>query len=166
MHNWNLPTLKEEKPFVYSTMTPVDFKFPMVSVLPWRLGLLDFANFRYKIAVKDIGDTCAAQAVDATRLPQSPYAFRLFGPEDYSTNNVQQALSEVLGKEVRIETVPSEGFLAFFSHIFPPNVAQLFTDMTKSFLPGGVLDATRENGEETKRGKIGLVEGFREMLSA
>lgn len=166
MHNWNLPTLKEEKPFVYSTVTPVDFKIPMVSILDCELGPLTFANFHHKVAVKDIGDACAAQAVDTKPLTQSPYAFRLFGPEDYSTNDVQQALGEVLGKEVRVETVPAEGFLGFFSHIFPPNVAQLFTDMTKSFLPGGVLDATRENGDETKRGKIDLVEGFREMLSA
>jgi len=34
MHNWSLPTLKEDKPFIYSTMTPVEFKVPMVSITP------------------------------------------------------------------------------------------------------------------------------------
>lgn len=148
MHNYNLPTLQEEKPFFHSVITPADLEVPMV-------------------AVKDIGTTTAAQAIAAgTSLPQNPFAFELHGPKAYSTNEVQQALAAVLGKDVRAELVPKEGLGDFFSTFLPPNVARLFVQMTTAFLPGGVMDGSKPRTGKVEKGSVNLVEGFREMLSS
>jgi uncharacterized protein YbjT (DUF2867 family) len=120
-----------------------------------------------QIAVKDIGNTCAAQALGVGRpLPENPFTFELHGPQSYSTNDVREALTEVLGKDVRADIVPKESLPDFFSSFLPPNVAQLFVEMTRSFLPGGVIDASHPASGRVERGKVSLVEGFRDMLAA
>lgn len=120
-----------------------------------------------QVAVKDIGATCAEYAAGVDKpLPESPFAFQLYGPEEYSTADVQEALTQVLGKHVRAEIVPKEGLPDFYSSFLPPNVAQLFIEMTTSLLAGGVMDASKPPTGIVKRGKVSLAEGFKEMLSS
>ncbi|KAG8405100.1 hypothetical protein J3459_022238 [Metarhizium acridum] len=81
MENWTvaLDTLRGPEPFFYSTVTPLEWKIPMV-------------------AVGDVGAVIASQALKQESSPRRPYVFELHGPRMYSPLDVQVAFSDALGE--------------------------------------------------------------------
>jgi uncharacterized protein YbjT (DUF2867 family) len=125
MENWLnfLGTLKAPEPLVPSTITPLDWKVPMV-------------------AVRDIGATLAAELTTKTTSPPprpKPQVFELQGPQDYSPLDVRQALKESLRRDVPMKPIEKEELHGFYSNIFPPEIVPEWVEMTRSFLPGGIM---------------------------
>lgn len=141
MENWTMfpDGLKAPDPFFYSTVTPVDYRFPM-------------------IAIKDIGETLAHEALtipkeetarnsDGTTLPR---IYELHGPEDYTPMDVKAVLSKAINKEVEIRPVEQKDLDEFFGHIFPPDTCAEWAEMAKCFLPGGVAVENPPQEEESQ----------------
>jgi uncharacterized protein YbjT (DUF2867 family) len=122
MENWimNLATLKGPDPFFFSTITPVDYKIPMVSIL-------------------DIGTTLAEQLIDEATLAERPYIFELHGPQNYSPLDVRAAFTKALGKEVVLRPVEKKDFRKFYAQIFPPTILDYWVELAMSILPDGKL---------------------------
>jgi uncharacterized protein YbjT (DUF2867 family) len=122
MENWtmNLATLKGPDPFFFSTITPVDYKIPMVSIL-------------------DIGTTLAEQLTDKATLAESPYIVELHGPHKYSPLDVRAAFTRALGKEVELRPVEKDNLRKFYAQIFPPTILNDWVELAMSILPDGKL---------------------------
>jgi hypothetical protein len=114
------------------------------------------------VSVNDIGKTVAARAVQPSPLEVDPCIIDLHGPRDYSALDVQKAWEEVLGTEVQLRVVEPDQLENFYGHIMPPGVAELFTEMTKSFIPGGVIHQDPlDPASEIQKGSDTLVDAFR-----
>lgn len=150
MENWTMfpDGLKAPEPFFYSTVTPVDYRFPM-------------------IAVKDIGEVLAREALDTPKDKKStksdgtmpsPDIYELHGPEDYTPLDVKASLTKAMGKDVEIRPVEQKDLDEFFGHIFPPDQCKEWVEMAKCFLPGGValLNPPPESESRVVRGKVTL----------
>ncbi|KAL8367238.1 hypothetical protein RB599_010290 [Gaeumannomyces hyphopodioides] len=150
MENWmmSLETVHQEPPFFYTTITPLDFKVPM-------------------IAVKDIGSTLAAQLLaTGSAPPANPHVFELWGPEDYSSLDTQAAFAAAAGRDVEVRPVPKDGLGDFFVQAgLPPSVAKEWAEMSACFLPGGVIEADVSRTEGVVRGKTTLHEAVKEMYN-
>ncbi|CEO58393.1 hypothetical protein PMG11_03122 [Penicillium brasilianum] len=122
MENWtmNLATLKGPDPFFFSSITPVGYEIPMVSIL-------------------DIGITLAEQLTDEAILAEKPYIFELHGPQNYSALDVRAALTRVLGKEVEVRPVEKDHLRKFYAQIFPPTILDHWVELATSILPDGKL---------------------------
>jgi uncharacterized protein YbjT (DUF2867 family) len=151
MENWSssIDTLKAPEPFFFSTITPLDYKIPMV-------------------AARDIGAVLAREALSGKKTSQNPYIYDLQGPQDYSPNDVRAVFTKALGgRSVAINAVESDQLPEFFGKIFPANVAAEFVEMTRSFLPGGKMIVEPDPVErELVRGETGLEEALTDVLKA
>ncbi|KAL8367239.1 hypothetical protein RB599_010290 [Gaeumannomyces hyphopodioides] len=179
MENWmmSLETVHQEPPFFYTTITPLDFKVPMVRnppslFLPFSPRPLPFqpkpqANPPPQIAVKDIGSTLAAQLLaTGSAPPANPHVFELWGPEDYSSLDTQAAFAAAAGRDVEVRPVPKDGLGDFFVQAgLPPSVAKEWAEMSACFLPGGVIEADVSRTEGVVRGKTTLHEAVKEMYN-
>lgn len=116
----NLATLKGPDPFFFSTITPVDYKIPMVSIL-------------------DIGTTLAEQLICKATLAEKPCVVELHGPQDYSPLDVQAAFARALGKEAKLRPVERYQFRKFYAQIFPPSILDYWVELATSILPDGKL---------------------------
>jgi uncharacterized protein YbjT (DUF2867 family) len=143
MENWNmsLETLKAPEPFFFTTITPVDWKVPM-------------------IAVQDIGLTLARELVTERTPPSKLHIFELQGPEPYSPLDVQRIFSQALGKEVAMKLVEKEDLPEYFAKFFPPSTVDDWVEMARSFIPGGIAarDATKQSEENIVHGTTTLAE--------
>ncbi|KAM5526732.1 NmrA family protein [Fusarium oxysporum f. sp. phaseoli] len=89
MENWSsaLDTINSDNPYFYSTIAPLDYSLPMVSV-------------------KDIGKTCAREALSAgTPLERSPRIVYLHGPRNFTVRDVWEAFEKVTGKKIKTNLV-------------------------------------------------------------
>ncbi|KAK5996840.1 hypothetical protein PT974_02185 [Cladobotryum mycophilum] len=146
MENWtaSLETLQTPEPFFFSTITPLDWKVPMV-------------------ATRDIGLALAAELIKQPESGDSsgPFIFDLHGPQEYSSLDVQAAFSSALGKKVELRAVERDGLHGYFAQVFPPAHVDLWVEMSLSFLPGGIL-APDKNDYDNKP----IVHGRTELLEA
>ncbi|KAM0424165.1 hypothetical protein ACHAPT_010534 [Fusarium lateritium] len=144
MENWtrSLETLKAPEPFFFSTITPLDFKVPMV-------------------AVKDIGQALASELVKESTPPTKPHILELHGPQPYTPLDIQRVFSQILGKEVEVKAVEKEDLPAFFGKIFPPQIIDEWVEMSTCFLPGGIAEK-----DVTKEGEVQVVKGKTELIEA
>jgi hypothetical protein len=122
MENWtmNLATLKGPDSFFFSTITPVDYKIPMVSIL-------------------DIGTCLAEQLTDQANLRKKLHIVELHGPQKYSPLDVRAAFTRALGKEVDLRPVEKHHLHQFYAQIFPPTILDYWVEMAMSILPDGKL---------------------------
>lgn len=141
MENWamSLETLRAPEPFIFSTITPLDWKIPM-------------------IAVKDIRSTLASELLKESTPPAKPYIFELHGPRQYTPLDVQEAFSKALGKEVAIKPVEKSELRGFFSQVFPEPIVGDWVEMATSFLPGGIMAADTVDYD-----KVNVVRGPTEL---
>ncbi|KAK2669069.1 hypothetical protein RAB80_014595 [Fusarium oxysporum f. sp. vasinfectum] len=151
MENWSsaLDTINSDNPYFYSTIAPLDYSLPMVSV-------------------KDIGKTCAREALSAgTPLERSPRIVYLHGPRNFSVRDVWEAFEKVTGKKIRVELVETEGLRRFFEHSpLPANLVDDFVEMMLTFLPGGLLEEEMNDLTNAVRGDDTLVDSFSRMWRA
>lgn len=140
MENWTvaLDTLRGPEPFFFSTVTPLEWKIPMV-------------------AVGDVGAVIAAQALKRESSPRRPYVFELHGPRMYSPLDVQVALSDALRTRVAVRPVARGDLDGFYKQVFPEDVVPEWVEMATSFLPGGVMKpGDVEEGTGVVNGKTEL----------
>ncbi|PHH92021.1 hypothetical protein CDD83_9306 [Cordyceps sp. RAO-2017] len=153
MENWatGLETLQSPQPFFFSTITPLEWKLPMV-------------------AVDDIGSALAAELLKPapSAPPTEPHVFELHGPRWYSPLDVQAALSAALGRQVAVKPVEPHELHAFFAKVFPPKVVGEWVEMAVSFLPGGIMppDKMGDDGVDVVRGPTELQSSVRQWLEA
>lgn len=119
-----------------------------------------------KVSVRDIGRTCAAQALAAgSPLNDNPYIFDLHGPGSYSTQDVQKLFEKAIGKDVEVRLVQNDQLESYFARMFQPPMAELFVEMTRSFLPGGIAVEDMHEGSRIQRGKDTLNDALGRMLT-
>lgn len=150
MENWtmfNSQSLKEADPYFNSLITPLDFQLPMVSV-------------------HDIGSTFAKGLLSSERPPAKPHVFALHGPKEYSPNEVQAAFCQAMGRQVGIKVVEKEKVAQYFGTFLPPRLVDIWTEMSLSFLPGGIAAPGAEGREELKlvRGQVSLEQAIKNAL--
>lgn len=142
MDNWKtaVTTAKADPPFFYSTITPADFKLPMVCKLDIRLSPV-LILLALQVSSRDIGATCAAELLSTgTELRESLRIVNQQGPKWYSTLDVQEALEIISGKSVELKLVDPDALPAFLGQVLPPHLVGDFVEMNISMLPGGVLE--------------------------
>jgi hypothetical protein len=171
MENWatSIETVREAG-FMFTTITPVDMSLPMVRPqtkfpLAHTCSLTDIPHLQ--IAVKDIGSTCASEVLAVgTPLPTVPHIFELHGPRTYSSLDAQKAFEAAAGKSVELRPVDKAGLADFYAAVFPPMVAQAFTEMNTSYLEGGIIYKDPQPTGAVKLGKTELAEAVKEMYGA
>ena len=109
MSNWaeSLPSVKQQGELM--SFYPADLKMPMV-------------------APKDIGELAARLMVE----PNTPKINSIVGPAMYSANDVAEAFSKTLGKNVKVKVVPIDQWKATYRSIgFSEEGAESYTNMTE-----------------------------------
>jgi hypothetical protein len=146
-----LGTLKGSEPFIYSTITPLDWKVAMV-------------------AVRDIGHNIADNLIRETQPATSPYTYELHGPQAYSPLDVHAVFTDVLGPTIAMKPVEKHELHGFYSKLFPPQIVDDWVEMALCFLPEGIAEAEISGGgaggTAVVRGKTGLFEAIKEALAA
>ncbi|WAO96613.1 NAD(P)-bd-dom domain-containing protein [Fusarium falciforme] len=145
--NWShaFETIQAEPPVIYSTITPLDHKIPMVSI-------------------RDIGRACA-DALLAAPKDVSPYYFDLYGPRHYSALDVKEAVEQITGKKVELVPIEKDNLAEFYAREIPSAQIQDFVEMTTSALPGGIMAGDFGSNERTVQGKVELVEALRPLYT-
>ncbi|OJJ65939.1 hypothetical protein ASPBRDRAFT_436159 [Aspergillus brasiliensis CBS 101740] len=149
MENWApaIETVQSKHPYLSSVITPLDYEIPMVSVT-------------------DIGKACATY-LTAMENPKSPYIVEVHGPREYTARDVQEAFQDVAGHAVELKPVEKDDLPTFFGHFLPAASVGPFVEMTRSFLPGGII--AKESGNSPSpdrmyRGRTELVEAIGRMF--
>ncbi|KAF5516018.1 hypothetical protein CGCS363_v001703 [Colletotrichum siamense] len=149
--NWAaaFETAKAEPPVLYSPMTPVGHKVPMVSLI-------------------DIRGTCARILLDlANPLPRRTHAFELYGPRHYSTEDVRDAVEEITGKKVGIVAIEVGQLAGFYAQEgIPAGLVPEMVEFTTAGLPGGIMEGKFSGDEDTVWGKVELVDALRHVNKA
>ncbi|KAJ5007951.1 hypothetical protein K4K48_009714 [Colletotrichum sp. SAR 10_66] len=148
--NWAaaFETAKAEPPVLYSPLTPISHKVPMVSLI-------------------DIRETCARILLDLTNpLPRRTHAFELYGPRHYSTEDIRDAVEEITGKTIGIVAIEVDQLAGFYAQEgIPVGLVPEMVEFTTAGLPGGIMDGKFGGDEDTVWGKIELVEALRRMYT-
>jgi uncharacterized protein YbjT (DUF2867 family) len=143
LENWApaLPPVKEHG-VLPSFLTP-DRKIPM-------------------IATKDIGRFAA----DALVNPFLGHrVIEIEGPQEYSPEEIAQTLASLLGREVRLQTMPpSAAVPALTSAGFSEELARLFEEMYTGINSGHV--AFQKRGAEFRKGTVTAAQLLRNLLGA
>ncbi|GLA02083.1 hypothetical protein AnigIFM60653_001379 [Aspergillus niger] len=149
MENWApaMETVQAKQPHLFSVITPLDYEIPMVSVA-------------------DIGKACATYIM-AMDNPKNPYVVEVHGPREYTAKDVQEAFQDVAGHAVELRPIEKADLPAFFGRFLPEASVGPFVEMTRSFLPGGVI--AKESGNSPSpdrmyRGRTELVDAIRRLF--
>lgn len=171
MENWApvLKTANDDLPHFSSVLCPLDYEIPMVSFTrQFALNVgYTFLKSAFKVSVKDVGRTCAREAL-ATSSPMrhNPYIFDLYGPKSYSTKDVHRAVEDLTFKynKVKVTLVENEQLENFFANLYRPPTAELFVEMTRSLLSGGIVAGDLREGHLLQRGSETLREVIGDIL--
>jgi uncharacterized protein YbjT (DUF2867 family) len=111
------------------------------------------------ISTKDIGRVGAEQLMAGGKGRR---IMELAGPEDYSPNQVADALGAILGRRVSPQRAPLGAVVPTFKSFgFSDEAAALFEEMYASFSTGAI---GCEHPSSVIRGRIGLLEALRGMV--
>ncbi|KAF4451360.1 hypothetical protein F53441_5626 [Fusarium austroafricanum] len=138
-----LDAAKEENPTIYSWITPIDYKIPLVGL-------------------KDVGENCANSLLAKTANP-SPHYFNVFGPRSYGSLDLREVVEEITGKKVELKLVETDQLLDYWKQIVPEAYAQEFKEMTTAGSEDGVIAKSFVYDESTIRGKVELLDGLRSV---
>lgn len=114
------------------------------------------------MSVKDIAEFCASALLSESAKP-SPRVVKVFGPRNYSSRDIKDAVEKATGKTVELQLVERDQLGEYMAQIIPEPYVQAFVDMTTAGLPGGVIVPDFEYDEDTVRGRVELVDTFREL---
>jgi uncharacterized protein YbjT (DUF2867 family) len=151
MDNWaqQLATVKEADP-------------SMVSYLPPSIKLS-------MVAIKDVGEAAAKEAVADVNSEPPSRIYELHGPDKsgYSPAQVQQFFSQCVGKDVALKDV-SPDLAGFLTNVgVPAGCVPYFVDMTTCLLlPDGLVAKNPDPEAEIVYGSTTLESTINEMVSA
>lgn len=150
MENWLQSISLAKSSHAFSSAIPRDWAIPMVSI-------------------SDIAQACKhvllARFSGAGRRG-APLVFEMHGPRSYNAADVERAFTEAAGEMVQVNTVPKERLAEYFCKMhLPMNLVPEFVEMTRSFLPGGVMAKELQYVDEqnVRRGDRELVDVVRSM---
>ncbi|KAM0352923.1 hypothetical protein ACHAPU_001807 [Fusarium lateritium] len=135
-----LDAANEENPTIYSWITPIDYKIPMVGL-------------------KDVAENCANSLLEPSK--PSPHYWNLFGPRSYGSVHLKEAVEEITGKKVELVLVEKDQLFDYWKNIVPEAYAEDFKEMVTCGLAGGVTAKDFVYDEKTVKGKQELVDGLR-----
>lgn len=117
-----------------------------------------------QVSVSDVGRVCAERLIQVGEpLSSSPYYFDLFGPRNYSAEDVKAAVEEVTGKKVEIAGIPRDQLAAFYRQSVPEDHVAGLVEMTTAALPDGIMAGDFVGNEFTVRGGEELVSTLRRL---
>jgi uncharacterized protein YbjT (DUF2867 family) len=117
-------------------------------------------NFTHAVvATTDIGRTAAQALLDG---PRGRRVIELSGPADVTPADIAAALTDLLGRSVKVVEAPLDAVVpAFMSFGMSQHMAEIYREMYAGFIAGGI---TWEGKREQARGSIGAKEGLRAMI--
>lgn len=141
MENWIKNLRPSPEPTMTSSITPLDWKIPMV-------------------AIKDIGIAAATSLTTTAEQSTQLHVCELHGPSEagYSPLNARDTFSKRLGRKVKITGIEKDKLEGMFSAWLPAGCVPLFVEMAKCSLPGGVLDLNPDPEANVLRGETELYE--------
>ncbi|VUC21202.1 unnamed protein product [Clonostachys rosea] len=149
MENWaaQYPTLKAPEPSVFSYLTPSDWKLEMVSI-------------------KDVGKLAAKEATADAPQSTPVYICEIQGPqkEGYSSLEVRDVLTKILGKEVNLQLIEKSKLPDFFGAFLPSGCVNEFVEMASSFLQGGALNVNPDPQANVVHGDTSLESALEEAI--
>lgn len=121
-----------------------------------------------QVSVTDVGVVCAEKLLETGQdIPSSPHSFDLYGPRNYSSEDIKAAVEDILQKEIQLVTIPPEGLAEFYSSRgYPKDQVPWSVEMTTAALPGGIMAGDFEGNEHTIWAKQELVTSLRKMYEA
>ncbi|KAK2671138.1 hypothetical protein RAB80_013560 [Fusarium oxysporum f. sp. vasinfectum] len=128
-----LDAAKEENPTIYSWVTPIDYKIPMVGL-------------------KDPRQQSPALTIST-----------FFGPRAYGSLDLKEAVEEITGKKYELKLVEKDQLLDYWKQIVPEFYAEEFKEMTTCGLADGIIAKNFVYDENTVRGKVELVDALRSL---
>lgn len=112
----------------------------------------------------DVGIHCAQKLLEVgTILPSSPYYFDLYGPRNYSTEDIRAAVEEVTRKKVGIVAIEREDLANFYAQQYPADQVSWMVNMTTAALPGGIMAGDFVGNEGTVWAEEELVSTLRRI---
>ncbi|KAF5567326.1 hypothetical protein FPHYL_3364 [Fusarium phyllophilum] len=138
-----LDAAKEENPTIYSWITPIDYKIPLVGL-------------------NDVAENCADALLAETAKP-SPHYFNVFGPRAYGSLDLKEAVEEITGKKYELKLVEKDQLLDYWKQIVPEYYAEEFKEMTTCGLEDGIIAKNFVYDGNTVRGKVELVDALRSL---
>ena len=112
------------------------------------------------VATQDIGAVVAQALIDG---PRGVRIIELSGPREVSANDVGQAVSRALGREIKVVAAPLDAVVPTFTSFgISANVAGLFRDMYESMAKGHI--GPEGKGAEQVRGKITIDQTVARLL--
>ena len=157
-----LDAAKEDNPTIYSWITPIDYKFPMVSN-QFRVKTKKInTDITHQVGLKDIASSCVNSLLSSPAKP-SPHYYKLFGPRAYGANDPKEAVEEITGKKVELKLVEKDQLLDYWKQIVPEAHAEEFKEMTVAGLGDGIIGKDIKYDENTVVGEQGLVDALRAL---
>jgi uncharacterized protein YbjT (DUF2867 family) len=119
------------------------------------------ADFTHAVVTTtDIGRTAAQALLDG---PRGRRVIELSGPTDVTPADLAAALTELLGRTVKVVEAPLDAVVpTFMSFGMSQHMSEIYREMFAGFIGGGI---TWEGKGERVRGSIGVKEGFRAMFN-
>ena len=125
------------------------------------------SNIEIQISVPDVSKVCAEKLTQVGQpLPSSPYYFDLFGPRNYSAEDVKAAVEEVTGKKIEIAAIPKDQLAAFYAQSVPEDHVAGLVEMTTAALPDGIMAGDFAGNEFTVRAEEDLVSTLRRLYQS
>ena len=112
------------------------------------------------VATADIGRTAATELVEGGRGSR---IVELAGPQEYTPNDVAEAVSKTVGRPVRAQELPLDAVVPTFTGFgVSPQVAQLFREMFEGMAAGRI--AWEGGKARSVHGKVTLEDTLRKLL--
>jgi uncharacterized protein YbjT (DUF2867 family) len=112
------------------------------------------------VATQDIADVAARALLDG---PHGSRIIELSGPVDASANDVAAAVSQLIGRPVKVAEAPLDAVVPTFTGFgMSKNIAELYRELNAGIISGHIAwEGTHEN----VRGKVGIAQALKPLLA-
>ena len=157
-----LDVAKEDNPTIYSWITPIDYKIPLVSNHFSLKTKKINTDIILQVGLKDVALNCVNSLLSSPDKP-SPHYYTLFGPRAYGATDLKEVVEEITGKKVELKLVEKDELLDYWKQIVPEAHAEEFKEMTVASLGDGVIGKNTKYDENTVVGEQELADALRAL---